>query len=309
VISRAEATGGLPAGAAAAPGANLRIGELARRAGIPAATLRAWERRYGIVEPQRTEAGYRLYSPEDERRLREMVGLIERGLAPAEAARQVLGTVEGEDRREIGLEVLTTDIEALRIELLESVRGFDEAGAHAALDRAVAAYGSENLVHELVLPVLRRAGELWADGSMSVAQEHFGSKLIHGRLLALGRGWGSGQGPLLLLACGPDEGHDLPLAAFGLTMRERGFRIALLGADTPLETLRTSAASLEPAWIVLSSTSDAAAKALAGVGPLELGRPTVIGGGAADPALAAAIGAELLPVDMNAAADRLAATV
>ena len=298
--------GGLPPGAAGAPGANVRIGELARRAGIPAATLRAWERRYGIVDPQRTEAGYRLYSPEDERRLRAMVGLIERGLAPAEAARQVLGEAAAAGRRP---DVPATDIEALRADLLESVRGFDEGAAHAVLDRGVAAYGSDNVIHELVLPVLRRTGELWADGSMSVAQEHFGSKLIHGRLLALGRGWGSGLGPLLLLACGPGEGHDLALTAFALTARERGFRIAMLGADTPLETLRTSAASLEPAWVVVSSTSAASAERLAGEGSLELGRPTVIGGGSADAALAEAIGAELLPADMNAAADRLAATV
>ena len=180
---------------------------------------------------------------------------------------------------------------------------------HAVIDRAVNAYGSDNLVHELILPVMRRTGELWAEGSMTVAQEHFGSKLIHGRLLALGRGWGSGQGPLLLLACSPGEMHDLPLAAFALTMRGRGFRIALLGADTPVETLRTSAASLDPDWIVLSATSTSAASELAAGGPLELGFPTAVGGTAAGPELAEAIGAELLPPDMGAAAERLAATV
>ena len=72
----------------------VRIGELARRAGIPPATLRAWERRYGIVTPHRTEAGYRLYSSADERRLRSMVRLITEGLAPAEAAREALRTAD-----------------------------------------------------------------------------------------------------------------------------------------------------------------------------------------------------------------------
>ncbi len=304
---RSRAT--LPAGAAAPPGASVRIGELARRAGIPAATLRAWERRYGIVDPQRTEAGYRLYTDEDERRLRAMIALIERGLAPAEAARQVLREAELADANGERPEVQPTDIDVLRADLLESLQSFDEASAHAVLDRAVSAYGTYNLVHDLVLPVLRTSGELWADGAMTIAQEHFGSKLIHGRLLALGRGWGSGSGPLLLLACSPGELHDLPLAAFALTMRERGFRIALLGADTPVETLRSSAASLEPAWIVLSATTGAAADKLLAAGPLELGFPTAVGGAGANTQLADAIGAELLPLEMDAAAERLAATV
>jgi DNA-binding transcriptional MerR regulator len=287
----------------------VRIGELARRAGIPAATLRAWERRYGIVDPQRTDSGYRLYSAEDENRLRAMVALIERGLAPAEAARQVLREAREAAGSARGNGVQPTDVEVLRADLLQSLIAFDETTAHAVLDRAVNAYGSYNLVHEIVLPVLRRTGELWADGTVTVAQEHFGSKLIHGRLLALGRGWGAGPGPLLLMACSPGELHDLPLAAFALTMRERGCRIALLGADTPVDTLRSSAQGLAPAAVVISATSDGAARELAALGPLELGAPTVVGGAGADAQLAQAIGAELLPADMNAAADALIATV
>ena len=307
-----SATGGpgppLPAGGGG-PGAGVRIGELARRAGIPAATLRAWERRYGIVDPQRTEAGYRLYSAEDERRLRAMVALIERGLAPAEAAREVLREA-GEAAGANGIPpVKSTDIEVLRAALLDALQAYDEESAHAVIDRAVNTYGSHNLVHEIILPVLRRTGELWAEGEMTVAQEHFGSKLIHGRLLALGRGWGAGPGPLLLMACSPGEHHDLPLAAFALTMRERGCRIALLGADTPVETLRSAAAGLAPAAVVLSATCESAARDLAALGRLELGVPTVVGGAGADEALAEAIGAELLPAEMDAAAAQLAATV
>jgi DNA-binding transcriptional MerR regulator len=287
----------------------LRIGELARRAGVPAATLRAWERRYGIVDPQRTESGYRLYSAADENRLRAMIALIERGLAPAEAARQLLREAHADAGARGGKRVRPTDVEVLRADLLEGLIGFDEATAHAVLDRAVNAYGSDNLVHEIVLPVLRRTGELWADGTVTVAQEHFASKLIGGRLLALGRGWGAGPGPLLLMACSPGELHDLPLTAFALTMRERGCRIALLGADTPVDTLRSAAQGLAPAAVVLAATCEGAARDLAARGPLELGAPTVVGGAGADADLAEAIGAKLLPADMSAAAVELVATV
>ncbi len=301
--------------AAAGPaGASLRIGELARRAGIPASTLRAWERRYGIVEPARTESGYRLYSAADERRLRAMVELITQGLAPAEAAAQVIAAAPTPDGRGAGQadapeEPAGEGFGALREELIERLRAFDEVGAHAVLDRALAAYGAENLVHELVLPTLRRTGEMWEDGSVSVGQEHFGTLLIRGRILALGRGWSEGEGPLLLLACAPGERHDLPLVAFGLTMRRRGFRIALLGADTPLETLADTAMRLRPERVVLSVTSAEPAAGLAAAIPLQLGSPVAIGGAAATPELAHAIEAELLPAPMLDASEYLAATV
>ncbi len=295
------------------PAASLRIGELARRAGIPASTLRAWERRYGIVKPARTESGYRLYSAADERRLRAMVELITQGLAPAEAAAQVVAAARTSAERAAPAgaqaEPAGDGFGALREELIERLRGFDEVGAHSVLDRALAAYGPENLVHELVLPTLRRTGELWEDGSVSVGQEHFGTLLIRGRILALGRGWSEGEGPLLLLACAPGERHDLPLVAFGLTMRRRGFRIALLGADTPLETLADTALRLRPARVVLSVTSGEPADGLAAARALQLGSPVAIGGAAATPELAGAVGAELLPAPMLDAAEHLAATV
>ncbi len=287
-------------------GASLRIGELARRAGIPATTLRAWERRYGIVSPARTEAGYRLYTAGDERRLRSMVDLITQGLAPAEAARQVLAAPAGGAVPSPGA---ADDFELMRQELLERLRAFDEVAAHALIDRALAAYGPDNLVHELILPVLRRTGELWAEGDVSVGQEHFGTLLIRGRLLALGRGWGEGEGPSLMLACPPGERHDLPLVAFGLTMRRRGFRIAMLGADTPLDTLAETATRLGPQLVVVSVTSSPPAESLAAAGSIATAPHVALGGAAASQSLADAIGAELLPGPMVDAAEHLAATV
>jgi MerR family transcriptional regulator, light-induced transcriptional regulator len=299
----------------------LRIGELARRAGIPPATLRAWERRYGIVTPYRTEAGYRLYSADDERRLRAMVELITEGLAPAEAARQALRLAETAEPAAApspaprvtgangGGAALTTDLGELTDELLACLEAFDEGGAHRALDRALAAYGTDGLIIDLVLPVLRRAGALWSEGKLSVGQEHFGSQLLRGRLLALGRGWYGGRGPLILLACPPGERHDIALAAFGLMMRDRRSRIVLLGSDTPLDTLAAAAAQLRPARIVLAVTTEEPAGRLREAGPVDFGYPVSLAGSAVTPELAAAVGADLLPPEMLAAADRLAATV
>jgi MerR family transcriptional regulator, light-induced transcriptional regulator len=76
-------------------------------------------------------------------------------------------------------------------------------------------------------------GERWQDGRLSVAQEHFATNLIRGRLLGLARGWGAGSGHRAVLACVPGELHDIGLIVFGLCLRERGWRITYLGADTP----------------------------------------------------------------------------
>lgn len=301
----------------------VRIGELARRAGIPPATLRAWERRYGIVTPHRTEAGYRLYSSEDERRLRSMVRLITEGLAPAEAAREALRTAgsgaaeppvtAGNGEARPGMPTpgarLATDPAELGGELLGCLQSYDGSGAHHVLDRALAGYGADGLVIDVVLPVLRRIGELWSAGELTVGQEHFGTQLLRGRLLALSRGWGAGPGPMILLACPPGERHDIALAGFGLMMRDRGSRVALLGSDTPLEALAGAGAQLEPDRIVLALTVEEPALRLREAKPVDLGGPVALAGAAASEELAEEIGAELLPPDMLAAADRLAATV
>jgi len=284
----------------------LRIGELARRAGIPPATLRAWERRYGIVTPTRTEAGYRLYGERDEQRIKRMVELITRGIAPAEAASRVLADDRAADSDADGQALRqAVDSEALRARLLEQLIDYDEAAAHATIDRAIAAYGVEALLTELILPVVRRMGELWVDQEVTIGQEHFASHLIRGRVMPLARGWGSGDGPLALLACPAGEEHDLALAAFGLLLRERGWRVAFLGADTPAETLRGAAERLDPEIVVLAITDPATAAGLDT--ELSVGVPVAIAGSAADPALAERLGARYLPGDLVTAADDLAA--
>jgi DNA-binding transcriptional MerR regulator len=284
----------------------LRIGELARRAGIAPATLRAWERRYGIVEPTRTEAGYRLYSEDDERRLRRMIELITRGAAPAEAAARVSAEA---DENGAGGEGGALDSAALRDELFTALHGYDGPAAHRAIDRAIAAYSVEALLAEIVLPVLRRIGDTWSRAETSVAQEHFASSLIRGRLMALSRGWGAGAGPLALLACPAGEEHDLGLVAFGLVLSERGWRVALLGSDTPLEELSQTAERLRPTVLVLALTTPAAAERIEAQTLRGLSAPLLVAGAAADEALGARLGARLLPPDIVLAADSLAATV
>jgi MerR family transcriptional regulator, light-induced transcriptional regulator len=92
-------------------------------------------------------------------------------------------------------------------------------------------------------------------GEVSVAQEHFASGVLRGRLLGLARGWGLGLGPVAVLACLPGEQHDLGLIAFGLALRSRGWRIVYIGPDSPIDTVEEASRRLEPSLVVLNAVS------------------------------------------------------
>ena len=273
----------------------LRIGELARRTSLSPEVLRAWERRYGLLRPARTSGGYRLYSEDDAERVRRMQELIGRGVAAAEAARLAL---EEAPPAATGNEGAA---------LAAALDAFDEAGAHQAFDLLLARLSLESVLAGTVLPFLHELGERWERGEASVAQEHFASQFLRGRLLGLARGWDRGVGPRAVLACAPGEQHDLPLIVFGLALRSHGWRITFLGSDTPVETLVKAADELRPAAIVVSATRPEVLEAAAA----ELRRdtsslPLWLGGPGASPELAARARAQLLDAGPLEEAARLA---
>ena len=228
----------------------LRIGELTKRTGVRPELLRAWEQRYGLLQPTRTPGGFRLYSPGDDARVQRWQRLVSGGLAAAQAARLVLSGGEPEPRTDSGS---ATTLEEAAANLSAALDRLDEQAANSALDRLFSAYTVETVLQEVVLPYLHRLGERWEAGEVSVAQEHFASNLLRGRLLGLAQGWGQGQGPLAILACVPGEQHELGLLAFGVALRRRGWRITYLGIDSPIGAVADIARSLAPAVVVLLS--------------------------------------------------------
>jgi MerR family transcriptional regulator, light-induced transcriptional regulator len=279
---------------------HLRIGELSRRVGVSPELLRAWEGRYGLLQPTRSAGGFRLYSEADEDRIRRMRAYQDEGLSAAEAAR--LALEPGNDQRP------TSETPALDFgAFADALERFDEPAAQAAFDRALATLSLDALLRDFLLPYLHDLGERWETGAVTVAQEHFASSVVRGRLLGLARGWGQGAGPLAVLVCAPGEQHDLALISFGLALRARGWRIAYLGPDTPLDTLHDTARSLDPRLVVVSAT---APRYLARLGDelAALARqwPLAVAGAGATPALAEAAGAELLSSDPVTEADRVA---
>lgn len=276
-----------------------RIGEVSRRTGVSVELLRAWETRYRLLRPKRTVGGFRLYSDLDAARVQRMRSLLGSGLSAAQAARTVL------QEEAAGTHSTTVPLGIVG-ELDRALLAFDEPGAHSTLDRLFSSVVLETALEDAVLPELRSIGDRWAAGEVTVAQEHFASTLVRGRLLALARGWDQGRGHRAVLACVPGELHDLGLICFGLVLRRQGWRILYLGQDTPIETaasaLKRSRATAFVAVSVERRRFTAVADELADLGQ----RATVaIGGTGATKEGARRMGATLLAPQLITGATQL----
>ena len=282
--------------------ARFRIGELGYRVGVSPDVLRAWEKRYRLLRPSRSKGGYRLYTERDEWRVRLMQQKLWSGLSAAQAAQQV-ARIEPDSNLPDGS--IETPSE-LAEELGTSLEAFDEDGAHELLDRLFGLHGLERTIRDALMPYLREVGERWARRQVSVAQEHFASRLIEGRLLALARGWNRGTCRRAVLACPPGEQHTLPLVCFGLILRSRGWRNIYLGAETPPSTVDMAADMVAADVVIMSAVSSdrfaPIAKALRG---LARRRPLVLAGAAATPELAAELDLQCLRDDPATAAEAL----
>jgi DNA-binding transcriptional MerR regulator len=285
--------------ASSADGPLLRIGELSRRAGLSDHVLRAWESRYGLLQPVRSAGGFRLYSEADESRVRRMQAYLADGLSAAEAARAALADIAGtEPGRPGGPHLAAPAGREPCAELRRALDAFDEPAAQAELDRLIADLSVSAVLRDVVLPYLADLGERWERGTASVAAEHFASNIIRGRLGGLGRGWGSGHGPRALLACPPGELHDMGLMAFGIVLNRTGWRIEYLGTSTPVEELQRAADASHPDLVVVAGTIPQTLEPLQPeLASLARGAPLALAGAAATPEIAAAVGARLMASD------------
>ena len=318
----------------------MRIGELSRRVGVAPETLRAWERRYSLISPERTDGGYRVYSSEDERRIRAMTRMREQGATAAEAAR--LAREDPQRREQAGQGAVVAGHSALsqagavlagRVApngagagaiapapsprpvlddacelLLSALEAYDGEAAYRVLEDAAKRFDLDDVLELLVLRALSRLGEEWDEGTAGIGQEHFASNLLRGWMMGLARGWGSGGSSLAILACPPGERHDLGLIAFGLALRAQEWRIAFVGADTPIATVSDIAAELSPRAVVLSCVEGRRLREVRGeLERLAAERPLFLGGAGASRRFAGRIGAEALEGEPTYAARRLAA--
>jgi len=280
--------------------ARVRIGELARRTGVSVELLRAWEQRYGLLRPERSTGGFRLYTAADEARVRRMTALIASGVSASEAATRA--------RTDEPLASSGAATDELAAELRAALGRFDGEAAHDALDRLLLTVSTDVVIADILVPLLHELGDRWDAGEITVGQEHFASALIRGRLLGLARGWADGSGPVYVLACPPGEEHDLGLVMFGLVLARRGARVVFLGADTPVATIAETVRDVAPAGVVIAATGpEPLVAAATDLSRVAADVPVYVGGAGAEPDVVIKLGGRPLEGDLVAAARVLAA--
>lgn len=216
------------------------------------ATLRSWEARYGVPASDRTAGGQRRYPVTEIDRVAAMVRLIQAGYRASEAARAVA---------EVGL-VPRTPPPAPAVsgadDLLDALVRGDLEALHL-LDAMAAGSRIEDVIAEIVSPVMHRVGELWADGTIDVAQEHAASALVGAWLGAQTKSVPPPLQPGLVITAAPaGERHELGLVMFGVYLRRQGIRVLHLGADVPVIDLAAVAAARAAEVVCLSVSTNMA---------------------------------------------------
>jgi MerR family transcriptional regulator, light-induced transcriptional regulator len=224
------------------------IKQAAVRSGVPVQLLRAWERRYGVVRPERTGSGYRLYDETAIDRLRAMRQLIAEGWTASTAAMRVrelddsavaelAGRLAAARPTPSAPEPDGTAALALREAFVEAAGRLDEPSFERILDEMFARGSFEQVASELVMPALVDLGQAWADGRVDVAGEHAASSAVQRRLgmAFMAAGAPLEHGDVVLVGMAPGARHDLGALAFATTARRSGLVVRFLGADLPVE--------------------------------------------------------------------------
>ncbi|HEX5637561.1 MAG TPA: MerR family transcriptional regulator [Gammaproteobacteria bacterium] len=255
------------------------IRTLAELTGVPAITLRAWERRYGLLKPQRTPKGHRLYSTQDIELIKNVVNLLNQNLSISEAVRRIK---QGPETTTTASHEAADDWNRMQQRLLAQVEAFNEEALDSLYNQALSLYPIDLVTEHVILPVLDILGNRWTERESGIAEEHFFTAYLRNKLGArLHHEARRARGQVLLAACLPQEHHELGLLMFCLAALGRGYRIIYLGPDMPLEQIHIAAKKTGAAGVLLSGstvTNNAALqKALAEVRK-QLTIPLMIGG-------------------------------
>jgi DNA-binding transcriptional MerR regulator/methylmalonyl-CoA mutase cobalamin-binding subunit len=211
------------------------IKQAAHRVGVTEATLRTWERRYGVVSPERTDAGYRLYDPPALAALTTMRRLIEAGWSTSAAARAIVdGEIQLERDFPPATAVAATTAATCLQEFLDAASRLDPRGVEASLDQGLSIGSFEYAVDAWLFPALMALGEGWARGEIDVAGEHMASHQVLRRLGAAFEAAGTRtRGPRVVVGLPAGSLHELGALAFATAARRLGHDVLYLGPDVP----------------------------------------------------------------------------
>jgi DNA-binding transcriptional MerR regulator len=284
--------------------------------GVNAVTLRAWERRYGLLKPKRTPKGHRLYTRDQIDTIRRVVELLDQGIAISQV-KPLLDRRAGPGADTAGGDVATQqDVWGIQVErLLAGIAAYD----HVLLDRlygeVMSLYPVDTVTQRLTVPALEVLGTRWRNGTAGIAEEHFFNGYLRNKLGARFHHLSEhSSGPRLVAACIPGEQHETGLLLFSLSAAAHGYRPVYLGANLPFEELPNVVARTGARAVVLSATSRPKGAVFTQMLPdlvqaLEV--PVFLGGRAslAQQAQVAAAGAVPLGVDIPGAIQALNETL
>ncbi|MEZ4735461.1 MAG: MerR family transcriptional regulator [Caldilineaceae bacterium] len=269
--------------------------------GITSSTLRAWERRYHVCQPQRSESGYRLYSDRDIAVIRWLKAQVDAGMSISQAVvwldnltasagnlEQVTLPTTGETvvapLSPVTHHMMRRDYAVLQKELLSALFAFQEDTAERVLAEAFALYPVELVGENVIAPVLVEIGERWHRGEVSVTLEHYATALLQQRLAAILRTAPnpSQQNPIWVV-CAPSEEHEVGAMLLTIYLRRAGYQTQFLGKNIMAADLIRDVDRYQPALILFSATTHESAQKLQALtqelAKLTAGRPIIGYGG------------------------------
>ena len=242
-----------------------RIHVAAELSGVRVELIRAWERRYGVLAPRRTPSGYRVYTDRDVALLRRLKQLTEEGVSISEAATMLPQLLEELDTAPPAPEPVSqasaTSLTAWRDEALAAAVALDQRRVSQVLNEVLAALTPLKAYEQVLVPLQREVGERWHAGAFSVAQEHLVTQEVRARLISLLHAAPDRGRRRVVLACFPDEQHEIGLLGAALRMRHAGLSVVLLGQRTPAAEAGRVARRLKADLVGLSAVMDPGAEA------------------------------------------------
>ena len=233
-----------------------RIHRVAKLTGLSKDVIRVWERRYGLVKPSRSSNRYREYSDEEVALLRFVKAQMEQGATIGSLA------AEGHDSLVSRMRVATPvsaeeqkPHDRLLDDLIGSLDPLDKAGFERRLNGAVAVIPFDEAVQRILLPLQRRIGELWHQGRLDTAVEHYVTKIIQQKLFSVMNQLPVNEfGPRVLIACPEGETHEIGAQAVAYIAATKGCHVYYLGSDLPSSDLATFCEKIKPDLVLLSLT-------------------------------------------------------
>lgn len=233
----------------------LDIDQVNQLTGLPQATLRNWEKRYGFPRPHRSQGGHRLYDVQEVQNLRAVVELHKKGTRVRDAIEQILkGGIEESQIEASNSSAVPASLNEGLNQVLDALYGYDEASAAEHLSRIGMRLTEVDLLEMVYPQLLTRVGHDWENARINIAQEHFAWNFLRSRLLNFFKtNRNVGHQPRFLLATPSGEMHEGGLIILAAYMMLRGWKVYYLGVNLPVEDLAHATSVINPDVVCLSS--------------------------------------------------------